>query len=240
MRRSGARGAGHGVFGTYTGQQRIELEVTLNSALHAGSVPGQNDPGSIAGACSILFHCVEVPNAVRKKYEDLRGFFSIVSRRFTNLNSNWKHYATPNQVVVDSLSQPTGTCTEVMLLAVPHAANDAARATHDYIKATRFLVRHDMVVQKNLDTPSKIRTELWTNGFAPPVDFASPARLCFANHCGGDNTSLYSGGYDMSQATNLSFEFAFSQECDYRLVAVQYCSVKIDGAGILTSKIDGL
>ena len=97
-----------------------------------------------------------------------------------------------------------------------------------------------MIVQKQLDTPNKIESELYTNGFNPPEDFASPGRLCFASHCSTDSTQIYTGGYDMSQATTLQFKFKFDQAVDYRLVAVQYANAKIDGSGILTSTLDGV
>jgi len=240
MRRSGQSTAGHGVFGAYTGGQKIELEITLNDKLTPGKTAGTDDPTTIAGACRVMYHCVQVPNPLRKKYEDLRGFFNVVTRRFIQLTSGWKHYASAGTLVVDSLSQPSGTCTEVMLLAVPHEDNDSDRRAHDYIKATHFEVVHDMIVQKSLDTPRKIESELYTNGFAPPNNFASPARLCFASHCSSDSTALYTGGYDMSAATTLQFRFKFDQACDYRLVAVVYASCRIGGDGLISSTIDGL
>jgi hypothetical protein len=187
-----------------------------------------------------MFHCVHVPDAVRSKYEDLRGFFGIVTRRFTQLHSGWVNYPTAGVLVTDSLSQPSGVCTEVMLLAVPAAQDDNERRAHDYIKPVHFEVVHDMIVQKSLDTSRKIESELYTNGFAAPADFASPGRLCFASHCATDSTALYSGGYDMSQATTLQFKFKFDQAVDYRLVAVQYANCKISGAGILSSTLDGV
>jgi hypothetical protein len=240
MRRSEASTAGHGVFGCFTGQQKIELEITLNSNLFAGLQSGTDDPPSIANQCTIMFHTVEVPNSLRKKYEDLRGGYNCVIRRFTQLSSDWKHYTTANIEVVDSLSQPSGVCTEVMLLAVPHVAAAHQRRTYNYIKPTSFEVVHDMVTQKKLDTKSKVETELYTNGFNPPDDFDSPGRLCFASHCATDSTSLYTGGYDMSSATTLQFKFKFDQPVDYRLVAIQYANVKIAGDGVLSSSLDGL
>ena len=240
MRRSNQSSAGHGVFGAYTGNNKIELEITLNANVFAGRAAGENDPTSIAGACRIAYHCVDVPNTLRKKYEDLRGFFNIVTRRFTQLSSGWQHYANANALVIDSLSQPSGVCTEVMLLAVPHEAVAADRRRHNYIKATHFSVVHDMIVQKQLDTPRKIDTELYTNGFAPVADFSSPARLCFASHCSSDSTNVYTGGYNMSQATTLQFKFSFDQAVDYKLIAVQYANCKIDGQGLLSSTLDGI
>jgi len=102
------------------------------------------------------------------------------------------------------------------------------------IKTARILV------QKSLDSASKVQTELFTNGFTPPTDFASPGRLCFASHCSTDSTNIYTGGYDMQNASTLQFKFRFASEVDYKLVAVQYANCKIDGAGVLTSTLDGL
>jgi hypothetical protein len=240
MRRSSLSTAGHGVFGAYTGGQKIELELDMNEALAPGLTDGDSDPTSIAGACKIMYHCVHVQSAVRRKYEDLRGFFGLVTRRFLQLHSNWKTYNNANVLVTDSLSQPSGTCTEVMILAVPVAANANARRAHDYIRPTHFEVVHDMIVQKSLDTPRKVDSELYTNGFNPPEDFGSPGRLCFASHCSADSTQLYSGGYNMEQATTLQFRFSFAEPVDYRLVAVQYANCKIDGSGILSSTLDGV
>jgi hypothetical protein len=239
MRRSSMSTAGHGVFGAFTGGQRIELCLDMEDALCPGLTGGDADPTSIAGACKIMYHCVHVPTAVRKKYEDLRGFFGLVTRRFLQLHSGWKTYNNANTIVTDALSQPNGTCTEVMILAVPQGT-DNERRHHDYIQPTHFEVIHDMVVQKSLDSPNKVSSELYTNGFNPPADFASPGRLCFASHCSTDSTQIYTGGYDMSQATTLQFRFKFDQAVDYRLVAVQYANCKIDGNGTLTSTLDGV
>ena len=238
MRRSNNSTAGHGVFGCFLGNQKVELQITLNSAAHTAK---QRDvpPASIAGQCSLLFHTVEVPNALRRKYEDVRGFYNIITRRFTQLTPDWKHYSTANTLVIDSLSQPTGTCTEVMLLAIPHEDHDDRRQYRNYVLPTKFEIVHDMVVQKSLDTRSKIQTELFTNGFAAPDGFSSPARLCFANHCATDSTNIYTGGYDMSQASTLQFRFSFDQAVDYRLVAVQISNTKISASGIITSSLDG-
>jgi hypothetical protein len=239
MRRSSNSSAGHGVFGAYTGGQRIELEIDMCDMLQPGLTGGDSDPTSIAGACRIMYHVVDVPSPLQKKYQDLRGFFNVVTRRFTQLSSGWRHYAVANTLIVDALSQPSGVCTEIMILAVPHA-NDNDRRHHQYIKPTKFSVVHDMIVQKDLDTPRKIDSELYTNGFAAPEHFDSPGRLCFASHCSEDSTSLYTGGYDMSGATTLQFRFEFDQAVDYRLVAVQYANCKIDGAGFLSSTLDGI
>ena len=238
MRRSGISTAGHGVFGAYTGNNRIELSITMCNALDSGLQAGDNDPTSIAGRCRLMYHVVHPPNSLRQKYEDLRGFFNTVCRRFQQLHSDWQHYPTAGVLVTDALSQPSGVVTEVMILAVPHVDSASDRRNHDYIKPIHFEVVHDMVIQKSLDSKNKVEVELYTNGFNAPDDFASPGRLCFCSHAATDSTVLYSGAYNMEQATSLQFRFKFDQEVDYRLVAVQYANCKIRGDGILTSTLD--
>ena len=66
MRRSDQSTAGHGVFSSYTGNSRIELEITLNSNLFPGRVAGSDDPPSIAGHCRIVYHTVTVPDNQKK------------------------------------------------------------------------------------------------------------------------------------------------------------------------------
>ena len=241
MRRSSNSTAGHGVFGTSTGNQRIELEVTLNTANFAciQGASGADLAASVAGSCSLMFHTVDVPRGLREKYEDVRGAYSVVCRRFTQLNSDWVHYATANALVTEALAQPTGTCTEVMILAVPHEDNAEDRRCHNYVKPTHFEIVADSLTQKLLDTPEKISTELFTNGFNPPSsgDFDSPGRLCFASHCSSDSTAVYAGGYNMTMASTIQFKFKFAQAVDYRLVAVQLSRAEMDAKGILHSSI---
>ena len=99
------------------------------------------------------------------------------------------------------------------------------------------MVTADSIDQKVLDTPYKIRAELWTNGFVPPTAFPSPGRLCFAAHA-SHSSELYSGGYNMTLASNVHFKFKFDQNVRYRLIAVQLQRVKIDSLGILRAYLE--
>ena len=100
-----------------------------------------------------------------------------------------------------------------------------------------FSVTADSIDQKVLDTPYKVKAELWTNGFVPPTDFPSPGRLCFAAHA-SQSDRLYSGGYNMTLASNVQFKFKFAQNVRYRLIAVQLQRVKIDSLGIIRSYLE--
>ena len=100
---------------------------------------------------------------------------------------------------------------EVMLLAVATATSQPAKATS--------------------------KSPLWSNGFVPPTDFPSPARICFGSHQ-ADATHMYTGGYVMNLASNVIFEFSFPVAVKYRLIAVQLQKVAIDSDGVLTATLE--
>ena len=130
-----------------------------------------------------------------------------------------------------NISQPQGVVTEVMILAVTHQTDDHRRSAKDYILPTMFRVVADSITQKELSDSTDVGVENWVNGFNPTNDFPSPGRLCFAAHCGDGSTHRYGGGYNCTLSSNISFEFSFAGECDYRLIAIQLQRVKIDALG---------
>ena len=80
--------------------------------------------------------------------------------------------------------------------------------------------------------------ELYTQGFVSPDDvFNQPARLCFGAHC-AEADHKYTGGYNMTLASNISFIFTFGVAVKYKLVAVQYQRVKIDANGAVRAYLD--
>jgi hypothetical protein len=226
--RNGHDTRGHGVFPAQLGNQRLEIQFTLNTAECLSSGAGQA-PTTIKDQCSLMYHEVQMTGLNMKQYSDHRGSYSLVNRRFTELTSGWTEYDTANAVVKVRHSQPQGTVTEIQIVAVADE-DDEQRHTFAYIKPTSIKCTADAIVQRDLDTPQKIDIELWQNGFVPPKDFPAPGRLCFASHA-AEAAHIYSGGYNMSLASNVDFEFTFAAAVRYRIFAVQLQRVKIDSAG---------
>ena len=226
--RNGHDTRGHGVFPAYLGSQRLELQFTLNAGNYPSAIVGQSVP-TIADACTLMYHEVQMTGNNRKKYQDLRGGYSIVNRRFTELTSGWEQYASANAIITMRHSQPQGTVTEIQFIAVADEA-DESRHTFEYIRPNSLKVTADAIVQRDLDTQQKVDAELWMNGFVPPADFPAPGRLCFASHA-AEAGHVYSGGYNMSLASNVDFAFSFPSACRYRIFAVQLQRVKIDSSG---------
>ena len=235
MDRAGPSTRGHGIFPAVMENNRLEIQLTMHSGNYLTSDTAVS-VGSIKGLCSYMFHEVRTTAEKQAILQDKRGIYSIVNRRFTELTSGWTHYAVANAVAVWNINQPQGIVTETMLLAVADS-DDEDRHTVQYIKPTSFKIIADSETQKNLDTQNKVDAELWVNGFCPPPDFPNPGRLCFAAHV-ASTPHTYSGGYNQRLASNIQYEFTFSQAVRYKLVAVQLQRVEIDAAGKMTASLN--
>ena len=241
MLRNGHDTRGFGVFPCFLGSNRLEIQITLNEAVYVAS-DVSDAPGSIGnGKCSLIYHQVEMtPNNVLK-YSDLRGNYSIVNRRFTELTNDYQHYTAANASAKDivrwTTSQPQGVVSEIQVIAVATGATRDRYSAHNYIKPTVMRVLADTVVQKELDEPHKVDLESWCNGFTHPVDFPAPGRICFACHC-GESSHMYTGGYSMTLASNIVFELAFPSECRWKIIAVQYQRVTISTVGQLSTSLE--
>ena len=110
-------------------------------------------PGSISGLCSLMYNEVKMTGPDLMNFSDHRGKYSIINRRFTELTSGWQSYT--SGVKTWNINQPQGVVTEVQLIAV---ADDADESRHGftYIKPVTFKVTADSIVQKDLDTQTKV------------------------------------------------------------------------------------
>ena len=235
LNRNGHDTRGHGVFPCFTGQVQIELQLTMNPATFCAS-----DPTAVAaslGSTAFMYHQIEMPSATLRQYSDNRGSYSIVTRRFTELTSGWQE-AQAGVIQRLPYSQPQGVVTEIDFVAVPYDADDHRHSASNRIQPTSIKVIADSVVQRELDAPYKIKAELWANGFKPPHDFPSPGRICFAAHCAGTNTHMYTGGYNMQLASNVTIEVVFPQHVSYKIIAVQLQRVRMDNLGNLNAYLE--
>ena len=181
-----------------------------------------------------MYHQVELSESAKLSYADLRGAYSIVNRRFTELTSGWTAGAANTAIHVNQF-QPQGTVTQVLFIAVAENA-DESRHTQEYILPTQLKVTADSIVVRDLDTPEKVKADLWTNGYISNSEFPGPGRLCFAAHC-AKSDHMFSGGYNMSLASNVDFEFQFPEAVRYKVVAAQIQRVSIDAVGVIRARL---
>ena len=236
MQRHGHNTRGSGIWPCFTAQNRLEIQITMNPAA-AVSTNASNVPGSISGAISIMMHQVDMAAADVLRYSDLRGTYSLVNRRFTQLTSDWVNVPAANTAIVHTTSQPVGCVTEVFIIAVASGVPADLRTTAQVKLPIRFKVISDSVVQKDLNNPEKIGMELYSNGFTANSKFNNCARLCFASHA-AQATHHYSGGYNMRSASQVTFEFEFAEAVDYKLYAVQLQRVDIDSRGLIRATLE--
>ena len=235
LMRSGRDNRGHGVLPCYLGQNRLEIQITLNESKYMLTDTTSTVP-TISNQCSLMYHEVKMTPANLLSFSDARGKYSVVTRRFTELTSGWQHYANTNTKATWNINQPQGIITEVQLIAVADEADDA-KHTQAYIRPSKFKIIADSVVQKDLDNKNKVDAELWVNGFVQNTDFPQPGRLCFAAHA-AENNHTYSGGYNMQLASTITYEFEFAVACRYKIVAIQLQRVRIDQVGRVSASLE--
>lgn len=234
LQRHGHNTRGSGIWPCFTAQNRLEVQIIMNPNTYVSV--GSNVPGSISDACSILMHQVDMSAADVLRYSDLRGSYSLINRRFTELTSGWTAAGSGTPIVF-SHQQPVGCVTEVFIQAVPTGVDDPLKQIGTMVLPSKFKVVADSVTQKDLNTPEKVQMELYSNGFTQNAFFKNCARLCFASHA-AESTHHYSGGYNMQLASTVQFEFQFEEGVDYRLFAVQLQRVSIDSLGLIRASLE--
>ena len=237
LNRNGHDTAGHGILPCFTGNTRLELQITLNDAQFPAHDSGSS-PASISGACSIMYHEVQMTQRDVERYSDLRGNYNIITRRLQDLSSGWQSYTVANVETSVVLSSPQGVVTQLLILAVPHNDDDHRLSAKDFVKATSIKVTADSNVQLNLDSPYKCAIHLWTNGFVENEHFPNASRISFAAHSGEDASHVYKGGYRMTIASNIVLSFTFSQAVKYRIVATQLQRITCDNRGVFHASLE--
>ena len=173
-----------------------------------------------------MYHQIEMTADNLLKYSDLRGNYSIINRRFTELTNGYQIYnaaaAAAGTVVRWTSSQPQGVVSEIQVVAVSSDGTEdlSELSPNAMVRPDLIRVIADSVTQRELDGKHKIDIELWHNGFCAPAAFPHPGRMCFASHCG--ESSHYTGGYNMTLASNITFEVRFPVACRWKIIAVQY------------------
>ena len=235
MGRHGKDTRGHGCWPCYTGSQRLEIQITMNPATHL-SVAGASDPASIAGNVSMLIHQVDMTSDDVLRYSDVRGQYSVVSRRMVELTDGYTN-AAANVRQKLTQSQPLGCVTELFAIAVAEGTDAGKRVLDNQVQATHFSITCDSVTQKSLNTPEKVQCELWQNGFIGNDYVNSPSRLCFAAHA-ADAESMYSGGFNMQQSSQVTIEVEFAENVDFKIYAIQLQRITVNSLGLVQASLD--
>ncbi len=235
MNRSGSNTRGRGIWPCLTGNNRLEIQITMNANTHVCQ-DASNLPASISGACSMLFHQVDMTSEDVLKYSDARGAYSIISRRFTEVTNGYTA-AGANTRVTLTTNQPIGVVTELFAIAQPTGTGEAFRELEQNVHPSHFAIVSDSVTQKSLNSKEKVEMELWTNGFIGNTVVNPPGRLCFAAHA-AEAESMYSGGYNMQLSSQVTVELEFAQAVDFKVYAIQLQRISISPLGLVQASLD--
>ena len=236
MARNGRDVRGHGVWPCYTGSNRLEVQITMGSASDMVKDAG-NVPASISGNCNMMIHQVDMTSEDVQRYSDVRGAYSVITRRFTELTPGWVNAPVADTIDRLTQSQPLGCVTELFCIAVPSGTAEAQREIDTNVQANHFAIVSDSVTQKTLDSAAKVQMELWSNGFVGNSFCNSPSRLCFASHA-AEAENRWTGGFNMQLSSQIQIEIAFPEAVDYRIFAVQLQRVTVNSIGLIQASLD--
>jgi hypothetical protein len=233
--RHGADSHGHGIWPCYTGSVRLECQISMAPA-DSVCKTGASTPASISGNVSMEIHQCDMSADDTLRYSDVRGQYSVITRRMTELSDGFSS-AAANVRQKLTQNQPLGCVTELFVIAVPAGTDAGKREIQNMVQATHFSITSDSVTQKSLNTPEKVAMELWNNGFVGNDYCQCPSRLCFAAHA-AQAESMWTGGYNMQQSSQITIDLEFAENVDYRLFAIQLQRVTVNSAGLVQASLD--
>ena len=235
MSRAGRDTRGHGVWPCYTGTNRLEMQITMGAA---AEVVKQADPvpASISGDLKIMIHQLDMTSDDVLRYSDVRGAYSVITRRFTEVTPGWS-LASANVKATLTQNQPIGCVTELFCIAVPAGTAEAFREIDTNVLPTHFAIISDSVTQKTLNSAEKVQMELWSNGFIGNAKVNRCGRLCFASHA-AEAENMYTGGFNMQLSSQISVEIEFAENVNYRIFAIQLQRVTVNSLGLVQASLD--
>ena len=104
-----------------------------------------------------MYHQVEMSPDNLLKYSDLRGNYSIINRRFTELTNGYQIYnaaaAAAGTVVRWTSSQPQGVVSEIQIVAVSSDGSEdlSELPAHTFVRPDLIRVIAASVTQRELD-----------------------------------------------------------------------------------------
>jgi hypothetical protein len=233
--REGYGNRGTGVFPCRTGNQRVEIQITMHEANQCTS-DSAHAVASINTACRIAVNEVRMSQANMEKFSDARGSYSTISRRFTDM-SDWT-VGEANVKVSLSFNSPIGSISEIQVLCCPWDVDPVRRDIYNTVLPKDLKLTCDSIVVRNNDSKSKIRLENYRQGFVNVESCCSEiARLNFGSHS-SENSHKFTGCYSFGSTSNVKIEFTPDVKVWYKLVSVALQAVQIDSSGTIHSFLE--
>mgnify|MGYP001178173089 CR=1 FL=1 len=225
----------NGIFPTETNRVAIELVFTMSANTEVAAMSNVVCP-SIANACSIELHTVEMSQSTAALYRNKVGNYSIVAQRHLVLK-DWTA-ATANQEYELNLMAPTGNIQEFTICAVPTPGAHA----HRDIYANSVLPSEVRVVVDGITVYEKkdrqIVIENYTQGYRKDHDECKEVcHVVFGSH-GSYSSVCYAGSFNFRQVSQCKLYLKYPVNVDYKVASVALQSIQIQSSGIIKAFLD--
>ena len=226
---------GLGALPCQTGSNRLRIEFSMAAA---DSIVNTGDAPSISNRCSIIYREAHLGStALENAYADMRGQYSLITRRFTDISGDWTSLDASTTTYTDIvLPSPQGCVTEMIIYAIPAPASGLAknRALYDVRKMDYAELRCDSVTVMKLDSQQFSDLNNAVNGFVFNGSQQQPTRFIFAPNS-SQYASAYSGGFDFSNVSQVVLRLRSSVSVIFKVVVVNLATVKMDSSGVMRS-----
>ena len=237
--RHGASGAnrGLGVWPADLGaSQRLEVQITMCGNDEQNTDSANATPDINAGACVMAIREVKMSQSNLQDYKNHRGRYSTISRRFTDLTTDWEVAEADTKRTL-LFNQPSGSISEIQIIAVPFDADKTKRDYLNSVQPSQIKFICDAITVRDFNRASKIRLHNYKNGFVNGSSVKPIGRICFGSHS-SESSHTFTGAFNFSNVSQIKLECTFPEKVDFKVVAVQLQCTQIDQAGVITSYLD--
>ena len=237
--RHGSQGAnrGLGVWPADLGSsQRLEVQITMCADTQQNTDSANQTAAINQGACVMAIREVKMSQSNLQDYKNHRGRYSTISRRFTDLTSDWE-VAEANVKRTLLFNQPSGSVSELQIIAVPFDADKNKRDYLEAVQPTQIKFICDAVTVRDFNRASKVKLHNYKNGFINGTNVKAIGRICFGSHS-SEASHVFTGAFNFSNISQIKLEVTFAEKVDFKVVAVQLQCSQIDNAGVVTSYLD--
>ena len=228
-------GRGQGAL-PFTSFRNNKLEISFDFFENTGTTSDRTNPSPAMTGTQIVHKEIIAPLSQMPVLRDARGKYSLVSRRFTQIQ-DWTDGAAgvEQDIVVSNLS---GCITEIIVEAYPHNANiDTLNILGPVLPSSVKLVA-DSIECINHETEDEIRLIEYSHGYRRN-DFYTGCtyRLVFGSH-GAESDRAFQGAMNFSGITQANLRITFPERVMFKITAVQLGITSITSSGRLVQKLD--
>ena len=224
---------GLGALPCQTGSNRLRIEFSMAAADHVVSTG--NAP-SISNRCSIIYREAHLGStALENAYADMRGQYSLITRRFTDISGDWTSLAASTSTYTDFvLPSPQGCVTELIIYAIPSVSNAKDRDYYDVQQMDYAELKCDSVTILKIDSKQFSALNNAVNGFVYNGSQKQPTRFQFAPNSSQYSAS-YTGGFDFSSVSQVVLRLRSAAAVLFKVIAINLATVKMDSSGVMRS-----